>query len=196
LRVEDLIEHCNSKHPSSAKQCYQYSSLAEECDNLLSLEFDKPNSPMPADGVDYLRDDQNYIQTLVAAPAPTRHDQMIAAASESDDPNAMLVDISSATQTMEAAQAPAPHSSGEMFAAASSSDDSAVMPGKGYLATPAAGVSPNKQTECAVCFEKGVDAVFDPCGHMVCCVDCSKKFEECPVCRSVINKTIKVFGSL
>ena len=46
---------------------------------------------------------------------------------------------------------------------------------------------------CKVCMEKTVDVIFLPCGHLVCCVECSLQVKECPVCRGAIKATAKVF---
>lgn len=37
---------------------------------------------------------------------------------------------------------------------------------------------------CILCREKDVDCVAAPCGHRMCCLDCSKTQHRCPVCKS------------
>lgn len=54
----------------------------------------------------------------------------------------------------------------------------------------------NTEGECVICMETKSEVVFVPCGHMCCCLSCSKKdLEDCPMCRTNIEKTIKVILS-
>ena len=46
---------------------------------------------------------------------------------------------------------------------------------------------------CKVCLDKDVEVVFLPCRHLVVCKWCAPNMWNCPVCRSKINETIKVF---
>jgi len=48
---------------------------------------------------------------------------------------------------------------------------------------------------CIVCLdeEQNVDMTFVPCGHNICCRECSKRLEICPACRQPIKKYIKTF---
>ncbi len=48
---------------------------------------------------------------------------------------------------------------------------------------------------CKVCFNKKCDILFYPCGHICSCIDCSKKnkTEMCYICKSSIEKVIKVY---
>eukprot|EP01119_Soliformovum_irregulare_P020335 TRINITY_DN6560_c0_g1_i1.p1 TRINITY_DN6560_c0_g1~~TRINITY_DN6560_c0_g1_i1.p1 ORF type:complete len:172 (-),score=15.09 TRINITY_DN6560_c0_g1_i1:204-719(-) len=43
---------------------------------------------------------------------------------------------------------------------------------------------------CKLCFEKLPDAVFHPCGHEGCCLECAEKQKEshsgCPFCREAV----------
>ncbi|KAH9525609.1 Baculoviral IAP repeat-containing protein 7-B [Bulinus truncatus] len=43
------------------------------------------------------------------------------------------------------------------------------------------------RTLCKICLEKEISMVFLPCGHFVCCYDCSLQLKNCPVCRNVIK---------
>lgn len=45
---------------------------------------------------------------------------------------------------------------------------------------------------CCICLSRLVSAVLCPCGHMTCS-DCSLKIEECPLCRTEIERRQKVF---
>eukprot|EP00105_Crassostrea_gigas_P005344 XP_011418907.1 PREDICTED: E3 ubiquitin-protein ligase rififylin-like [Crassostrea gigas] len=46
---------------------------------------------------------------------------------------------------------------------------------------------------CKICLEEEARVVFDPCGHLCCCDDCSKQLKACPMCRDDVQKSIKVF---
>lgn len=49
------------------------------------------------------------------------------------------------------------------------------------------------EAECVICMDAKSEVVFVPCGHMCCCQPCaSKEMESCPMCRSTIERTIKV----
>lgn len=48
-------------------------------------------------------------------------------------------------------------------------------------------------SECVICMDAKYEAVFVPCGHMCCCLQCSEKeIENCPLCRSDIERIIHV----
>eukprot|EP00808_Paulinella_micropora_P031371 g71389.t1 len=46
-------------------------------------------------------------------------------------------------------------------------------------------------TDCAVCMERPVEAVFAPCGHRCCCAECATELRQggqsCPICRAKIE---------
>lgn len=49
------------------------------------------------------------------------------------------------------------------------------------------------ESECVICMDANCEVVFVPCGHMCCCLTCSnKEMSCCPMCRTVIEKKIKV----
>lgn len=48
---------------------------------------------------------------------------------------------------------------------------------------------------CQVCMDEEVATAFCPCGHVVCCVECSVMCRECPICRSQITYAQRVFFS-
>lgn len=49
------------------------------------------------------------------------------------------------------------------------------------------------ESECVVCMDARCEMVFVPCGHMCCCQPCSvKNMDCCPMCRSNIDRTMKV----
>ena len=48
---------------------------------------------------------------------------------------------------------------------------------------------------CQVCMDSEVSTAFCPCGHVVCCVQCSALVKECPLCRAHITYAQRVFFS-
>lgn len=48
---------------------------------------------------------------------------------------------------------------------------------------------------CQVCMDEEVSTAFCPCGHVVCCAECSAMCRECPICRSQITYAQRVFFS-
>ena len=46
---------------------------------------------------------------------------------------------------------------------------------------------------CKVCYDDTIGELFLPCRHLMCCIECSKKLSNCPLCRKVIVGTIKVY---
>ncbi|XP_068710740.1 E3 ubiquitin-protein ligase MYLIP-like [Montipora capricornis] len=46
---------------------------------------------------------------------------------------------------------------------------------------------------CQICMDNEVATAFCPCGHVVCCADCSTMCKECPLCRSQITYAQRVF---
>lgn len=48
---------------------------------------------------------------------------------------------------------------------------------------------------CKVCMDKEVNTVFLPCGHLICCSECSPQVRKCPLCRTFIRGTVKTYLS-
>lgn len=48
---------------------------------------------------------------------------------------------------------------------------------------------------CIICMVNERSVAFIPCGHFGTCKMCSEKITECPICRSFIKYTQKVFLS-
>ncbi|CAN0266631.1 unnamed protein product [Ectocarpus sp. 13 AM-2016] len=44
-----------------------------------------------------------------------------------------------------------------------------------------------------VCFDNEINCAFIPCGHYCCCVECASRSHECPVCRTVVTQTVRIF---
>lgn len=53
------------------------------------------------------------------------------------------------------------------------------------------------QLMCDICAENSKNICFIPCGHIVCCSECSTNVEDngnvCPICKQSIESTIKVY---
>lgn len=47
--------------------------------------------------------------------------------------------------------------------------------------------------ECAICFDGEREIALQPCGHKCLCTNCSEGLEICPICRTKIQGTLKVF---
>ncbi|KAK0050198.1 baculoviral IAP repeat-containing protein 3 [Biomphalaria pfeifferi] len=44
---------------------------------------------------------------------------------------------------------------------------------------------------CKICLDQPVAIVFLPCGHFVTCLECSYELRKCPVCRGIIQGTVR-----
>ena len=58
----------------------------------------------------------------------------------------------------------------------------------------------NNDLLCKICFEKNVQVVFRPCGHLCACKQCTDRIfttrnKVCPVCRKIISSKIDVLIS-
>ena len=42
-----------------------------------------------------------------------------------------------------------------------------------------------KTEECKICYDKVIDSVFVPCGHVAACMSCASGLEVCPICKAV-----------
>ncbi len=51
----------------------------------------------------------------------------------------------------------------------------------------------DNENECIICFDAKSDSYFIPCGHLICCQECSLRVEICPKCRSLIKEKRKVY---
>jgi hypothetical protein len=60
-------------------------------------------------------------------------------------------------------------------------------------------IEENKQLsetrQCKVCMDSESNIVFLPCGHLVSCNSCAPELRTCPICRTLIRGTVKVFLS-
>ncbi len=46
---------------------------------------------------------------------------------------------------------------------------------------------------CRVCMDCDIDTAFCPCGHLACCSGCAARLDACPLCRSAISQTQRIF---
>ena len=57
--------------------------------------------------------------------------------------------------------------------------------------------------KCIICLSNPFEILFQPCGHICACQDCSRKLYEksssfgtkCPICRTVINGSQRIYLS-
>lgn len=46
---------------------------------------------------------------------------------------------------------------------------------------------------CKICMDREVEVTFLPCGHLVCCSDCARNVQECPMCRKIVRANIRTY---
>ena len=44
--------------------------------------------------------------------------------------------------------------------------------------------------ECMVCSDTYANMTFEPCGHMIVCLDCSIKMKKCLLCQTLIEEKL------
>jgi len=48
--------------------------------------------------------------------------------------------------------------------------------------------------DCRVCMNQKINTVMVPCGHRVCCEQCSKVVNKsCPICNAAVQQVIKTY---
>ena len=47
--------------------------------------------------------------------------------------------------------------------------------------------------KCRICLCTRVECVFCPCGHPACCLECAGKVDTCPLCRSNVDRTQRIY---
>ncbi|OQV22200.1 E3 ubiquitin-protein ligase XIAP [Hypsibius exemplaris] len=52
-----------------------------------------------------------------------------------------------------------------------------------------------QQRRCKICFDKEVNTVLLPCGHLMACENCAPQLRTCGICRVGIRGTLKTFFS-
>lgn len=46
--------------------------------------------------------------------------------------------------------------------------------------------------ECLVCSEQKRETLFQPCGHVACCLNCAPRVKRCLICREPVLSNTKV----
>lgn len=46
---------------------------------------------------------------------------------------------------------------------------------------------------CKICYNSPIEICFIPCGHSLCCTNCSERFCGCPLCRTSITTKIRTY---
>ncbi|KAH0290592.1 hypothetical protein M436DRAFT_80029 [Aureobasidium namibiae CBS 147.97] len=54
-------------------------------------------------------------------------------------------------------------------------------------------ISEDEAKLCRICYSTEVNAAFYECGHVLACVDCAKRMEECPICKRRIRDVLKLY---
>ncbi|KAF1813165.1 hypothetical protein P152DRAFT_457525 [Eremomyces bilateralis CBS 781.70] len=54
-------------------------------------------------------------------------------------------------------------------------------------------VAQEMERMCRVCWEEAADAAFYDCGHVVACLPCAKRMDNCPVCRRRVVNSMKLY---
>lgn len=47
--------------------------------------------------------------------------------------------------------------------------------------------------KCKVCLSEEIETVFLPCGHAVCCINCSYSIRKCVVCRTKLVAGVRIW---
>jgi len=47
---------------------------------------------------------------------------------------------------------------------------------------------------CVVCLSKEKNILLLPCAHLTSCLECSFNLQNCPLCRSIIQATVKTYS--
>ena len=49
--------------------------------------------------------------------------------------------------------------------------------------------------KCVVCMDRAARIAMLPCGHLCCCEDCARGLAQCPVCRTPVQTTQRIFSA-
>lgn len=47
--------------------------------------------------------------------------------------------------------------------------------------------------QCRICMDKQIDAIFTACGHVVSCMECASRCDQCPMCRAAVTAINKIY---
>ncbi|KAJ3588394.1 hypothetical protein NHX12_011987 [Muraenolepis orangiensis] len=50
-----------------------------------------------------------------------------------------------------------------------------------------------QEKQCKICMDRDICMVFIPCGHLVCCRECSQSLSKCPICCGAITQKLKTY---
>ncbi|CAF1392315.1 unnamed protein product, partial [Didymodactylos carnosus] len=53
----------------------------------------------------------------------------------------------------------------------------------------------SSNNKCIICLNADIDCVVLECGHMMCCLNCSKSFQKCPICRQQVQRVKRIYKS-
>ncbi|KAG7264640.1 hypothetical protein CRUP_000169 [Coryphaenoides rupestris] len=51
------------------------------------------------------------------------------------------------------------------------------------------------EKQCKICMDRDICMVFIPCGHLVCCGECSQSLSKCPICCGSIAQKVKIYNA-
>ncbi|VDL62221.1 unnamed protein product [Hymenolepis diminuta] len=57
---------------------------------------------------------------------------------------------------------------------------------------PPADIVAHFEAECCICQNAQCSIIFLPCGHVCCCVTCSAKVSQCPLCRVIVQQRVQL----
>jgi len=60
-------------------------------------------------------------------------------------------------------------------------------------------ISPDSEvslTECRICCEQTKCVTFQPCGHSIVCLDCSKRVKKCLDCGTMVANKLNPLGEV
>ncbi|CAD0098095.1 unnamed protein product [Aureobasidium mustum] len=46
---------------------------------------------------------------------------------------------------------------------------------------------------CRICYTNEANAAFYDCGHVLACIDCARRVEDCPICRRRVRDVVRLF---
>ena len=107
---------------------------------------------------------------------------------------------SSSAAAVSASSVVASHMHGAVDPAALESDEGSAGAGDASGASededsPSAASGPEDGADdCVICAERKADACLVKCGHMYTCCTCARKLGVCPICRSPVERVVKVFA--
>ncbi|NWR28391.1 BIR7B protein, partial [Tachuris rubrigastra] len=87
------------------------------------------------------------------------------------------------------------HSKGREFVSSVQATFSTTLLAPSQLSTEEQLRRLQEERMCKVCLDRDVSVVFVPCGHLVACGECALNLRLCPICRAVIQGSVRTFMS-